>query len=151
MPDPLSITVAVISIVKGSIQALEKYNELRAKFNSTDVSVLSAKTQCDCVLIALNKIQETLLARPRLAARWTSSEVVSGRNLQSTMGACETTFAIITERLHRVINDSTDDHGTATTKAKMEYMWKASEINEILVHVSGLTTALTLLLTALNT
>ena len=151
MPDPLSITVGVISIVNGSIEALEKCNELRAKLNLTDLSILSAKTQCDFVLIALNKIQETLLARENLASRWTSGEEISGRSLRSTMGACETTFAIMTERLHKVIDDSTDKHGTATIKAKLVHAWNASEIKEILVHVSGLVAGLNLLLTALNT
>ena len=151
MPDPLSITLGVISIVNGSIKALEKCNELRARFNFTGVSILSAKIQCDYVLIALKKIQDTLLARPKLASRWTSGEDLSGRSLHSIMGACETTFAIMTERLHKVIDDSTDKHGTVTTKAKLVHAWNASEIKEILVHVSGLVAGLNLLLTALNT
>ena len=151
MPDPLSITIRVASIVNGSIKALEKYNELRATFNSTYISVLSAKTQCHCVLIALNKIQDTLLYRPRLASRWTPGEDVSGRFFQSTMGACETSFAVITERLHKVINESTDKHGKATTKAKLDYMWNVSGIQAALAHASSLVAALNFLLTALNT
>ena len=151
MPDPLSITLGVISVVTGSIKALEKFNELRATFDSTDVSILSAKTQCDCILIALNKIRDTLLSRPRLAVRWTSGEDLSSKSLQSTMGACEVTFAIITERLHKVIDESTDKYGKATTKAKLEHTWKASQIKEVLGHISSLASALNLLLTALNT
>ncbi|KAL6722248.1 Transmembrane osmosensor [Lecanora helva] len=151
MPDPLSITSGVVSLVVSTIRALQKYNDLRVRYESFDLSILSAKTQCDCILTALNKIQDTLLSRPSLAQRWTLGEQLAGRNLQSIMGACELTFGLIQEKLKDLLSENVDKYGLATRRARITSVWKESDISMALSQISSLTPALNLLLTALNT
>ena len=145
MPDPLSITIGVTCHVTSSIKALQVYRDLSAQFCAINVSVLSAKAQFDCVADALDRIQDTLLSRPRLAAQWTSSRELSGQTLQSTMAACESTFALITETLYRLTDESLETCGPGTTKVQFVQLWNTSDIKTALKQVSILIPALNII------
>ena len=149
MPDPLSITIGVTCHVTSSIEALQVYRDLSAQFYAISASVLSAKTQFDCIADALDRIQDTLLSRPRLAAQWTSSRELSGLALQSTMAACESTFALITETLYRLTDESLETCGLGTTKVHFVQLWNTSDIKTALKHVSILIPALNIIHSAL--
>jgi hypothetical protein len=149
MPDPISITIGAICHVKSSIEALQLYRNLGAQFCGTNVAVLSAKTQFDCIADALDGIQNTLLSRPRLAVEWTSNKDLSGHTLQSTMVACESTFTFITETLYQLTNKSLETCGQGTTRVQFVRLWNASNIEAGLKHVSILIPAMNILQSAL--
>lgn len=149
MPDPLSTTIGVTCHITSSIEALQVYRDLSAQFCVINVSVLSAKTQFDCVADALDRIKDTLLSRPRLAAQWTSSRELSGQTLQSTMAACESTFALIIETLYRLTDESLETCGPENTKVQFVQLWNTSDIKTALKHVSILIPALNIIHSAL--
>ena len=93
----------------GSIEALERYNGLKATFDPTDVSVLSAKSQCDCMFIVLKNIQGILLSRPNLPSQRI------GRNLKTDHRRLRDRIRYYHRETGKGINESTDKHGKATT------------------------------------
>ena len=151
MTDPLSIAVAVASSVATAGKLLNSIQSYRTKFKASDLSALSIKAQCDCILVALGQIQATLLSKQQLAARLMSGESISGQSLKSVLGACEITFLVMVDRLLAVDKCIHNEPNGSSTKEKLSRLWNESEINELGQNISRLSDGLNLLLTALNT
>ena len=149
MPDPLSITFGVTSLVTSSIAILKTYLALCAGYMPNDESIMGVKAQFEQIQTTLGNIQEVLLSRPQHAAQWGSDEHLCGRNFQSTMAACELTFASISEKLQVLLNESIDKRGHVISKTTLADLWGASNISIPLTHVSSYLPALSFLLTAL--
>ncbi|KAL8717904.1 MAG: hypothetical protein Q9225_004897 [Loekoesia sp. 1 TL-2023] len=151
MTDPLTITIAVASSVATAGKLLNSINSYRAKFKASDLSALSIKVQCDCVLVALGQIQTTLVSKQQLATRLMSDESISGQSLKSVLGACEITFLVVVDKLLTIDKCIHKELNRSSTKEKLSRLWNESEINELGQNISRLSDGLNLLLTALNT
>ncbi|KAL8831276.1 MAG: hypothetical protein Q9170_005367 [Blastenia crenularia] len=150
MSDPLSIAVAVASSVATAGKLLNSIQSYWTRYKATDLSALSIKAQCDCILVALGQIQATLLSKQQLAARLMSDQSISGQSLKSVLGACEITFLVMVDRLNTVDKCIRQDSGSSA-RDKLSRLWNESEINGLSQNISRLSDGLNLLLTALNT
>ena len=151
MADPFSIAVGVASLVAAAGKALHSIQKYRAAQKTSDISALSMKAQCDCILVALGQIQSTLLSKQALAARLVDEESVSGQSLKSVLGACELTFVVVVSRLSKIDRSLNFGKGKSSLKEKVDRLWKEGEIDELAQNISRLSDGLNLLLTAFNT
>ena len=151
MMDPLSTAVGVVSLVATAIKILQSFNAYRAKYNISDLTAISIKAQCDCILVALGQIQGALLNKQQLAARLMSADSISGQSLNSVLGACELTFSVVVGRLSKLNGSLENVSGQVSVHEKINRLWKETEIIELSQNISRLSDGLNLLLTALNT
>lgn len=151
MADPLTVAIGVASLVAAAGKSLQSIQNFRTKYKSSDLSALTLKAQCDCILVALGQIQTTLLSKQRLAARLISDESVSGQSLKSVLGACEVTFVIMVDKLSKLNRNFESIPNGISTKDKIARVWNESKINELGQNISRLSDGLNLMLTAFNT
>ncbi|KAL9610522.1 MAG: hypothetical protein Q9167_004782 [Letrouitia subvulpina] len=151
MADPLTVAIGVASLVAAAGKSLQSIQTFRSKYKSSDLSALTLKAQCDCILVALGQIQTTLLSKQRLAARLVSDESVSGQSLKSVLGACEVTFVIMVSKLSKLDRTLESVPNGFSTKDKIARVWNESKINELGQNISRLSDGLNLILTAFNT
>jgi hypothetical protein len=149
--DPLTITVNVVGLVATTTQILQTFNLYRSKYNASDLTAISIKAQCDCILVALGQIQGALLSKQQVAARLMCSDSVSGQRLGSVLGACELTFAVVVGKLSQLDKGLQKGTGNLSVREKLERLWRESEIMELSQNISRLADGLNLLLTAFNT
>ncbi len=145
MPNPLSLVSRVAAVVISCIKSLHVYSDVTAHFNALSISEISTKTEFDSIAALLQRVQEVLLSRPRLAAQWASSEDLPGKALQSTMETCELIFAVVTDELYGLINKSLETCQPWSTEAQFVQLWNASGVKIALQHMSALIPALDLL------
>ena len=98
-------------------------------YQTSELSALSIKAQCDCILVALGQIQSTLLSKKALAARLISEESISGQSLKSVMGAYEITFVVAVDRLSKLNGSMEYGRGKSYMKEKLDRLWNESEID----------------------
>ena len=151
MTDPLSIAVTVASLVAAAGKSLVSIQSYKSKYRLADLSALSLKAQCDCILVALGQIQTALLGKQQLATRLICDESISGQSLKSVLGACEITFLILVNRLSKVDKYIKRESRESHVKANLGRLWNEGEINELGQNITRLSDGLNLLLTALNT
>lgn len=151
MVDPFTTTVTVASLVAAATKLLQSFSSYRTEYNCSDLSSVSIKAQCDCILIALGQIQAALLSKQQLAARLTSDDSISGQRLNSVLGACELTFGVVVSRLSKLNKSLKNDAGKLSVREKINRLWNQSEISELSQNISRLSEGLNLLLTAFNT
>ena len=148
--DPLTITLQVASGVASTINAIQLYNDYQGKYNSTDLSTLSLKIQCECISVALNQIHRTLRNHPRVANQLTREDEESAKTFKSVLGACQLTFRILEERIKQYTQGGTNKYGMASLRAKVRVVWNDKEVKDLALSLSGIARGLDLLLTAIN-
>ncbi|KAF4631733.1 hypothetical protein G7Y89_g6393 [Cudoniella acicularis] len=148
--DPLSITVSVVSLVATSTKLLRTFSDYRAQYNMQDISTITIRVQCDCILVALAQIQAVFVGNQQMAARLMSDDSFSGQRLKSVLGACELTFSVVVGRLSKITEGIGEGGKSMTKKEKFERLWKESDIAELSKNISRLSDGLNLLLTAFN-
>ncbi|CZR68984.1 uncharacterized protein PAC_18885 [Phialocephala subalpina] len=150
MSDPLSIAVAVASLVATAAKLLNAVNSYRSQYNLQDLSAISIRVQCDCILVALAQIQAVLQCNQQVAARLMCEDNFSGQRLKDVLGACELTFAVLVGRLSKLTGTLDNGGGLLSRREKIERLWKESEIMELSQNISRISDGLNLLLTAFN-
>jgi hypothetical protein len=149
MPDPLSITVGVASLIATATKLLHTVNTYRSQYKLQDLSAISIKVQCDCILVALAQIQAALLSNQQVAASLTCEDSFCGQRLRMVLGACELTFAVLVGRLSKLTARLENGVGLSR-REKIEQLWKESDIVELSQNISRISDGLNLLLTAFN-
>lgn len=150
MPDPLSVTVGVVSLVATVTKLLHTVNTYHSQYKLQDLSAISIKVQCDCILVALAQIQAALLSNQQVSARLTCEDSFSGQRLRAVLGACELTFAVLVGRLSKLTARLENGVGLLSRREKIEQLWKESDIVELSQNISRISDGLNLLLTAFN-
>ena len=145
MPNPLSLVIRVASVVTSCIKSFQVYRDVTAHFNALSISEISTKTEFDSIATLLQRILEVLLSRPRVAAQLASSEELLGKALKTTMETCELIFAVVTDELYGLINQTLKTCQPWSTKAQFVQLWNASGVKIALQHTSTLIPALDLL------
>ena len=129
MTDPLSIAVGVASLVVAAGKTLQSIQKCCMMYQTSELSALSIKAQCDYILVALGQIQSTLLSKKALAARLISEESISGQSLKSVLGAYEITFVVAVDRLSKLNGSMEYGRGKSYMKEKSDRLWNESEID----------------------
>ena len=63
MADPFSTTVVVASLVAGVTKILQSFINYHIKHNAFDLTSISIKAQCNCILVTLSQVQTALLSK----------------------------------------------------------------------------------------
>lgn len=134
------------SLVANALKGLRVYQQYHSLYTQAELSIISLRTQCSCIDFALQEIQDIIL---RTSARLASDERLSDK-FEFVLGACHMTFALLNERLSKLIVVAQNEYGRLQTKDKLKHLWNSSEMKELRDNIQGQAMAVHLLLTTLQ-
>jgi hypothetical protein len=146
--DPLSITTAVLSAVGTGIKAFHVYQSYASKYDLADLTVVSVRTECSTIRLALSRIHVIISEDATLRNVSTSEEAANEmwEEYGVVLGACTLTFNVLNERLNNIGLDKLDEHNVMPAKAKIKALMQSDEMGCLVQNIRGQAQALGLLL-----
>ena len=154
MPDPVSITTAVLGTIAQAVQGIQKIQSYFSKYQLADLTIVATRIECSTIRVALPQIQ-TLLAHSdsvnALGKKQRATDdpaLFAFEEYEAVLGACSTTFAVLNERLVELDMYGVDQDGKSSSKSKLKALWNDDEMNLLRQNIRGQATAINLLLSA---
>jgi hypothetical protein len=146
--DPLSITTGVLSLVGTGIKAIQTFQTVAAKYSLADLTIVSIRTECTSIRLALSQIQGIIAREPSLRDATTPDE--SGDEMweeyRVALDACSITFNILSDRLSNLKMDEVDEYNATTAKSRIKAVMNSEEMGCLVQNIRGQALALALLL-----
>jgi hypothetical protein len=151
MPDPLSITIGVVSLVAQSIKAVQTIQTYVSKYKIANLSIAAMCTECSTIRVALLQIQD-LLTQSKFSLQADVEDSFAAYVLEEeyerVLSACSLTFSILNERLTKLNLQSFDKNYESSFKSKFNAVWNEDEMNLLRQNIQGQAVAINLLLSA---
>ncbi|MCJ1284978.1 hypothetical protein MMC26_004315 [Xylographa opegraphella] len=144
--DPLSMTVAITSLVMKCASIVKAAQDVRGRYKAATLTISSIATECVTVSTALSHLQNLAINDGSVDA-----DVVN--TLETVVIGCTLTISVLEEYILELITDkkvsnSADITSKWTTKVK--FLWNEVEMRELLQQLRGHQASITLLLTVLR-
>jgi hypothetical protein len=146
--DPLTITTGVLSAVGSGIKAFQVYQSYATKYNLADLTIVSIRTECSTIRLALSRIH-TIIAENETLRSITDTDEAANEMWEEygvVLGACTLTFNVLNERLSNLGLDQVDEHNLMATKSKIKAVMNSDEMVCLIQNIRGQAQALGLLL-----
>lgn len=107
------------------------------------------QTQCSIIEVALLQIQDVIVNN---ASRFDQLQSVSvlASNYERNLGACQTVFAVLNQRLDKLHGGLRGHAGKPDWQAKLKFVWNEQESAMLLRNIEGQASAIGLLLNAIQ-
>jgi hypothetical protein len=150
--DPISVTASVAAISAACLRTAKTLNDLRSKYKDTNLTMASICSETTIIGTTLAKIQVILLNKPYiLAPENHATPGVESLEIQPTfdiaLAGCGEIYSFLEIEVQRLCNKTNDPPGW-TEKAK--YLWNEDRLKELLNHLRGHQSAITLLISVIQ-
>ena len=149
--DPLSITTSVLSRVGTGIKAVQVFQSLATKYSLADLTVISIRTECSSIRLALSQIKVIIAREPSLRdVSCTEESADENREMweeyRAVLDACSLTFDVLSEHLNKLGLDKVDEFNEITAKSRIKAVMNSDEMACLIQNIRGQAQALSLLL-----
>ena len=132
------------------MQALQTYTGFQSSYGAIELTIASMKTQCSCMGIVLSEIRY-LLTHDESKISYLQLGTHLREQFDFVLGACLVVFAILREKLDRLIGDEKPVRRHISMMEKLKLVWNQQEMKDLLQNIQGQAFAVNLLLSALQT
>ena len=137
-------------LVGGCLQALQAYTGFQSSYGAIELTIASMKTQCSCMGIVLSEIRNLLNHDKNRISRFHQGTQLR-EQFDFVLGACLVVFAILREKLDRLIGNDEPSERRFSVMEKVKLVWNQQEMKDLLQNIQGQAFAVNLLLSALQT
>ena len=148
--DPLSISTAVAALVTTSTKAVVLCNTLVGKYKNAPRTLASIRTECTTVKAGLSYIYYLINRDTELFSSQMQAHGPLAETLDVALTGCTVTFSLLDCELQKLY-DKSGDRDSFKWKDRMRFIWDEKVAKELLDQMRGLQSAVTLVLTALQT
>lgn len=146
--DPLSITAACSSLAFAIVRNGRVLATVFEKYQTAQHSIFMIQTECTVLAAALSQLESSVTGSKASRLRGCPPSALEALDLSLT--GCMLTLSVLEKEINR-LTDGADDAALKMGKAeRAKYVWKEESMNELLQQLRGQSSALTLLLKALD-
>ncbi|KAH7345830.1 beta-lactamase/transpeptidase-like protein [Pyrenochaeta sp. MPI-SDFR-AT-0127] len=146
--DPLSIAAAASSLVFSVVRNGRALATVFEKYQDSQQCIFMMQTECTVLAAALSQLQMIFSKVPDSAISRYPDFVMEALDL--SLVGCTLTLSVLNKEIGNLV-ESIDDNAAKMTKGKrLKYLWKEESMNELLQQLRGQSSALSLLLKALD-
>lgn len=147
--DPLSIPMAVITLIGTSVEIARATNHLHDKYKHAQLTIASISLECSIISTSLTCIQQHMQRASDSADRQISDSSDLREVFSYALTGCNILFEALVDEIDRLLQGASDD-GKLGWKTRSRYIWKEGTMNDLLGQLRGQQTALTSLMQALQ-
>lgn len=148
--DPFTICTTVASLVKNCGTAATTCHGLLSKYKNAPQLLASIRTECATIKTALSYVDWLVKRDTELLSSQLKAHSPLAETLDVALTGCAVTFSLLDIELQKLYDKSKDQDGYKW-RDKMRYVWDEDRAKNILDHMRGLNSAVSLVLTALQT
>ena len=147
--DPLSITVAVGSLLGACTAVTRTVNDLRGKYSRSDTTFSALSAECNIISSTLSQVGR--IARSdftNFSERLEADGAELQRAFQDATDCCDVTLVALGDTLQKCSRQSSQ--GSLSWKSKARLLFSEQELRERLQTLRSLNTAMSALLSAIQ-
>lgn len=150
MPDPVSISVAVVSLVTSATKAAKTCNTLCDKYKDAPFSLTSVHIECLTTKASLSMVDMLMKRNPSLMKSRLEADTPLAENIDVVLTGCCLTFALAEIEINK-LTAIDKDSVIRSWKDKCRAVWQEDRMVMLLDRMRGIRDAVNLLLTVLQT
>ncbi|MCJ1402608.1 hypothetical protein MMC11_005828 [Xylographa trunciseda] len=145
--DPLSMTVAISSLVMTCASIVKAAQDVRGRYKAATLTISSIAAECVAVSTALSLLQNLSISGNGSV----DADVVN--TLETVVIGCTLTISVLHEYILELITDNNvlkSADAKSKWRTKVKFLWNEVEMKELLLQLRGHQSSITLLLTVLR-
>ena len=151
MMDPLSMSAAVAALTATSIQTAKTLHSIKDKFQGAEFTITSLCTETTIISASLSQVQGLLLGDQDRIAKDLSNRPDLEATLDQALTGCFVALDVLQAEIEKITEACPTGSKNVTLKAKMRLLWNETTMQDMVTHLRGIQSALSLLLQLLGT
>ena len=149
--DPLSMSAAVAALTATSIQTAKTLHSIKDKFQGAEFTITSLCTETTFISASLSQVQSLLLGDQDRIAKDLSNRPDLEPTLDQALTGCFVALDVLQAEIEKITEACPTGSKNVTLKAKMRLLWNETTMQDMVTHLRGIQSALSLLLQLLGT
>jgi len=146
--DPLSIAAASSSLVVSVVRTGRALATVFEKYQDSQRCIFLMQTECTVLAAALSQLQMFFTKIPKSTLSRYPEYVMEALDL--SLVGCTLTLSILNKETDNLLENIKNGETNMSKSKKIKYLWKEESMDELLQQLRGQSSALTLLLKALD-
>lgn len=149
--DLLSISAAVAALTATSIRAAKTLHGIKDKFQGAELTITSLCIETTIISASLSQVQSLLLGDQDRIAKDLSNRPDLEPTLDQALTGCFVALDVLQAEIEKITEACPTGSKNVTLKAKMRLLWNETTMQDMVTHLRGIQSALSLLLQLLGT
>ena len=148
--DPLSISLAVASLTFSFAKVTKCLFAIKDTYKNVPITVVSMIAECNTINLAFTHLQSLVQKNPvALSSSFISQDTLS-KTFDDALTGCMFTSSAIERELKNLV-EGEEGLGSIGFRARVGFIWDEDTMNHLLQHLRGQHTAVSTLVTLLQT
>jgi hypothetical protein len=146
--DPISIATAASGLVFSVVQSGRALATIYGKYQDSQKCLFLIQTECTVLAAALSQLQMVFQRVSKQAMSRYPDNVIEALDL--SLVGCTLTMSVLNKEVDSLVENIDDDAAKMTKGKRIKYLWKEETMNDLLQQLRGQSSALSLLLKAID-
>src|SRR5271156_381289 len=146
--DPLSITAATSSLVFQIVKNGKALADVYEKYKDAQRCIFMMQTECTVLAAALSRVEIVFHARSKSTVQYYPASLLQALDL--SLVGCTLTFSILSRDIDNLTKGSYGEDVAVKKMKRARYVWSEASMNDLLLQLRAQSSAIALLLEALN-